>query len=68
MVLPFAAGLLLFQVFDSQSLLGSAQNRTALLLVFGLAIAVTSIPVISRIMFDLGIIETSLRASCSGWR
>ena len=67
-VLPFAAGLLLFQVFDSQSLLGSAQNRTALLLVFGLAIAVTSIPVISRIMFDLGIIETSLRASCSGWR
>ena len=58
-VLPFAAGLLLFQVFDSTSLLGSAQNRTALLLVFGLAIAVTSIPVISRIMFDLGIIETS---------
>jgi Kef-type K+ transport system membrane component KefB len=58
-VLPFAAGLLLFQVFDSSDLLGTAGNETALLLVFGLAIAVTSIPVISRIMFDLGIIETS---------
>jgi Kef-type K+ transport system membrane component KefB len=57
-VLPFVAGLLLFRVIDSSSLLGTAQNDTALLLVFGLAIAVTSIPVISRIMFDLGIIET----------
>jgi Kef-type K+ transport system membrane component KefB len=57
-VLPFVAGLLLFRVIDSSSLLGVAQNDTALLLVFGLAIAVTSIPVISRIMFDLGIIET----------
>ena len=48
------AGLLLFRVIDSSSSLGVAQNDTALLLVFGLAIAVTSIPVISRIMFDLG--------------
>jgi Kef-type K+ transport system membrane component KefB len=58
-VLPFIAGALLFRVIDSDSLLGEAKSPTALLLVFGLAIAVTSIPVISRIMFDLGIIETS---------
>ena len=57
-VLPFVAGLLVFQVLDSSALIGTAQNETALLLIFCLAIAVTSIPVISRIMFDLGIIET----------
>jgi Kef-type K+ transport system membrane component KefB len=55
-VLPFVAGLLVFRVIDSSALIGSADNRTALLLVFSLAMAVTSIPVISRIMFDLGII------------
>jgi Kef-type K+ transport system membrane component KefB len=39
--------------------IGPAGNRTAFVLVFALAIAVTSIPVISRIMFDLGILETA---------
>ena len=34
---------------------GTAHNRTALLMVFAIAIAVTSIPVISRIMLDLGL-------------
>jgi Kef-type K+ transport system membrane component KefB len=58
-VLPFLAGVLLFRVLDSTALLGEAQDPTALLLVFALAIAVTSIPVISRIMLDLGIIDTS---------
>ncbi|MDF2093469.1 cation:proton antiporter [Knoellia sp. 3-2P3] len=58
-VLPFAAGALLFRFLDSEELLGPAQNGTALMLVFGLAIAVTSIPVISRIMLDLGVIESS---------
>lgn len=56
---PFAAGILLFQFVDYSPLMGSAQDRTALTLVFSLAIAVTSIPVISRIMLDLGIINTS---------
>jgi Kef-type K+ transport system membrane component KefB len=56
--LPFAAGLLVFQVFDGASLMGTAGNRTALVIVFALAVAVTSIPVISRIMFDLGVIDT----------
>ena len=39
--------------------IGPAGDRTAFILVFALAIAVTSIPVISRIMFDLGILETA---------
>jgi Kef-type K+ transport system membrane component KefB len=39
--------------------MGTADNHAAFVLVFVLAIAVTSIPVISRIMFDLGILETA---------
>ena len=57
--LPFLAGLAAFRVIDSSALMGTAHSRTALVLVFALAIAVTSIPVISRIMLDLGIIESS---------
>jgi K+:H+ antiporter len=57
--LPFLAGVSLFRFLNASSLQGTAGNSTALLLVFALAIAVTSIPVISRIMLDLGIIDTS---------
>jgi Kef-type K+ transport system membrane component KefB len=39
--------------------MGTAGDHTAFVLIFVLAIAVTSIPVISRIMFDLGILETA---------
>ena len=38
--------------------LGEKQSRTSLLLVMGIAVAVTSIPVISRIFFDLKILHT----------
>lgn len=58
-VVPFIAGVLLFRLLDAKPLLGIAGNRNALLLVFALSIAVTSIPVISRIMLDLGVIQTS---------
>lgn len=58
-VVPFVAGLLVLQIFDESRFYGTAGDRTAFLLVFGIAIAVTSIPVISRIMFDLGIIRSS---------
>ena len=44
---------------DSSDLLGPAQNQTAFVLVFATAIAIASIPVISRIMLDLGILETA---------
>ena len=58
-LLPFIAGLALLQVIDLNRFQGSAHNDTAFLLVVAIAFAVTSIPVISRIMFDLGILETA---------
>lgn len=56
---PFSAGVLFFGLFDTSPLMGDAHSRPAVAIVFALAIAVTSIPVISRIMYDLGVIETS---------
>lgn len=55
---PFAAGVIFLRFYDSEGFLGGAHNRTAFVLVFALAMAVTSIPVISRIMADLGILGT----------
>src|SRR6266542_1509689 len=55
---PFVAGLAFHRFYDSGRFLGRAQNPTAFLLVFALAMAVTSIPVIARIMADLGILGT----------
>jgi Kef-type K+ transport system membrane component KefB len=57
-VLPFALATILFLTLDGSSFMGSAGNRTALVLVVGIATAVTSIPVISRIFHDLGILKT----------
>jgi Kef-type K+ transport system membrane component KefB len=56
---PFVLGLGLVRLLNTSSLEGRAHSNAALILVFALAIAVTSIPVISRIMFDLGILHTS---------
>ncbi|MEG3628460.1 cation:proton antiporter [Streptomyces poriticola] len=58
MVVPFGLGLLAVSVIDTEDLLGPADNVSALTMVLACAIAVTSIPVISRIMLDLGIIRT----------
>jgi Kef-type K+ transport system membrane component KefB len=58
LVLPFAAGLGLVAVLGVSSFIGTAGNKTALILVFGMAVAVTSIPVISRIMHDTGLLGT----------
>jgi Kef-type K+ transport system membrane component KefB len=58
MVLPLAAGLLAVQFVDLSALAGPARDHTALVLVLTAALAVTSIPVISRIMLDLGIMQT----------
>jgi len=55
---PFLGGLAFLKVYDTDRFLGPARNETAFLLVFSLAMAVTSIPVISRIMADLGILGT----------
>jgi Kef-type K+ transport system membrane component KefB len=59
MALPALAGLAFVRLLPSGYGIGTAHAPAAFALVFVLAIAVTSIPVISRIMFDLGILETS---------
>ena len=43
LVVPFLVGVLAFTAIDFTRFEGTAQNRTALLLVFAIAIAVTSI-------------------------
>lgn len=58
MVIPFALGLVYVQTIDSSGIIGSTGNDVALILIVACAIAITSIPVISRIMMDLGIIRT----------
>ncbi len=57
-ILPFAAGALYLHFFDQSANYGPAANSTAFLIIFCSSIAVTSIPVISRIFIDLGLIET----------
>src|SRR5437763_5730834 len=56
--LPFAIALALGSRLSLDSMMGIVQRRVPLLLVVGIAVAVTSIPVISRIFFDLKILHT----------
>jgi Kef-type K+ transport system membrane component KefB len=58
LALPFAAGLVVLGVVDLRRFSGASGNPVSFALVFACAIAVTSIPVISRIMHDLGILGT----------
>ncbi|HZD18488.1 MAG TPA: cation:proton antiporter [Actinomycetota bacterium] len=55
---PFLAALFSLRFFHEARFFGPAGTTTSFLLIFGVAAAVTSIPVISRIMFDLGILGT----------
>src|SRR5438876_4118224 len=55
---PFLLALLLIPLFPMERLIGAAGQIGALILVLGIAVAVTSIPVISRIFHDLGIMHT----------
>jgi Kef-type K+ transport system membrane component KefB len=57
-VIPFLAGLAALAVIDGSRFYGPSGNSRSFLLVFAIAMAVTSIPVISRIMFDLGLLGT----------
>lgn len=59
MCIPFAAGLGISQLINQKSLWGPNGNTTSFVLVFSIAMAITSIPVISRIMHDLGILDTT---------
>ncbi len=56
--LPFVIVLLISRWLPLNSLMGTAHQRVSLVLVVGIAAAVTSIPVISKILYDLGILHT----------
>jgi Kef-type K+ transport system membrane component KefB len=56
--LPFLLALVATLFVPLEPLMGSIGNRTSLVLVLGIAVAVTSIPVISRIFYDLQILHT----------
>ncbi|MBM3751980.1 MAG: cation:proton antiporter [Acidimicrobiia bacterium] len=56
--LPFLAVMAAATVAPLDSLLGPAGHRPALVMVLGIAVAVTSIPFISQIFHDLGIQRT----------
>lgn len=55
MVLPFLVGLAMVAMFNQRAYWGPLGSHTSFLLVFAISMAVTSIPVISKIMLDLGL-------------
>ncbi len=57
-LLPFFAMVALAGLLPLGLFMGSKGNRSSLILVMSIAVAVTSIPVISRIFFDLKILHT----------
>ncbi len=57
-ILPFGIGWLTPRAYDFSPYLGEKGNMLSLTIIIAIAISVTSIPVISKIFLDLGIIET----------
>lgn len=55
---PFIIGWFAADLFNITSYLGTGNNEVAIKIVMAIAIAVTSIPVLSKIFSDLGIIRT----------
>ena len=58
-VIPFLAGWLAPSFYDFTPYLGPKSNMLSLKIMVGITVAITSIPVISKIFIDLGIIKTS---------
>lgn len=56
-VLPMAAAIPFAGMFQ-EHFIGETGNRVSFLLVFLIGVAITSIPVISKIFFDMGIMDT----------
>ena len=56
--LPFLVVMAGHKWIPLDALMGPAGQRVSLLLVVAIAVAVTSIPVISRILYDLGVLHT----------
>lgn len=59
-VVPVAAGLLLFELVDLSAYVGHAGHLMAFKIVLLIELAITSIPVIARIFIDLGLMHTRL--------
>jgi Kef-type K+ transport system membrane component KefB len=59
MVVPFLCAIAVVPLLNYRDFSGEAGTAVTFALIFGIAIAVTSIPVISRIMMDLGILRTT---------
>ncbi len=57
-VVPLIAGFAVAGIYDLSQLSGPNGNTLSLTIIFAIAAAVTSIPVISRIFLDLGIMST----------
>jgi Kef-type K+ transport system membrane component KefB len=57
-LLPFGAVMAVAGLLPLQRFAGEHTNTTSILLVVGIAVAVTSIPVISRILHDLKLLHT----------
>lgn len=57
-ILPFIIGLAVTRFFDFTLYAGPNSNALSLSIIVGIAVAVTSIPVISKIFLDLKIIQT----------
>jgi Kef-type K+ transport system membrane component KefB len=58
-IIPFLVGWLAPSFYDFSPYLGSKSNLLAMKIIVGIAVAITSIPVISKIFIDLGILNTS---------
>jgi len=58
-IIPFLAGWLAPSFYDFSPYIGSMANSVSLKIIVGIIVAITSIPVISKIFMDLGILNTS---------
>ena len=63
-LLPFLLGVAAPKVFDFKPYLGPNGNISSLTIIIGIAVAITSIPVISKIFLDLGIMNTRFARIC----
>ena len=59
-VVPVATGFVILELVDFSIYMGTARHLTALKIVLLIELAITSIPVITRIFLDLGLMNTRL--------
>src|ERR1700722_1877431 len=59
MAIPFGASFIWIQFIDIHKYIGSANSKSAFVICFSIAVAISSIPVIARILHDLKILNTS---------